>query len=369
MTHSDTANQPDGDDSQSSVSGAAESEASSAAASNPKLAKRAASSVETDLMASIVLFVAAAVLALFLISLTGRFFSYDSKIGRLFYYGELFGNFRFQISVLMIPFAVIVFRMGRLRWLAYGLTAAIVWSLIYLGWVYLPATQPEAGEQKLKVMSFNVLGHNSNKDEVLGLMHQSDPDVIVVLEYTDHWHRRLQSLKSEYPHQFLQPRWHGFGMGVFSKYPLSDSKTIQLTRKLTDNPSLITNVNFGGTKIRLCGLHVLSPTNSFRLNLRNLQLDEVADELDGDDVPTVVVGDFNSVPWSPFLKDFMAETGTRDSRQGFGYHASWHADFFFVRIPIDHAFVSDDVCVHARSVGGTAGSDHMPIIFEVSTAR
>ena len=365
MTHSQTANQPD--DSQASLSQAVDAESSSTAASASERASMR--SVETDLMASIFLFIALGVLALFLFSQTGRFFSYDSRAGRLFYYAELFSNFRLQIAVLMIPFALIVFRMARWRWLAYGLTAAIAWSLVALAWVYMPAAQPAAGKQKLKIMSFNVLGHNSNKDEVLGLMHEADPDVIMVLEYTEHWHRRLRSLKAKYPHQLLQPRWHGFGLGVFSKYPLSDSKVVQLTRKLVDNPSLITHVNFGGTTIRLCGLHVLSPTNSYRLDLRNEQFGEVANELIGDEVPTVVMGDFNSVTWSPFVQDFMSKTGYRDSRKGFGYQASWPADFVFLGIPIDHALVSEDICVHSRSVGGTAGSDHVPIIFEVSTAR
>ena len=363
MTHSDSANQTD--ESPASLAQAGDASSTAASASG-RASKR---SVETDLLASIFLFIALGVLALFLFSQTGRFFSYDSRAGRFFFWGELFSNFRLQIAALMIPFALIVYRMRRWRWLAYGLAAAIVWSLVTLGWVYLPAAQPPAGKQKLKIMSFNVLGYNSNKDEVLGLMHDADPDVIMVLEYTEHWHRRLRSLKGKYPHQFLQPRWHGFGLGVFSKYPLSDSKVVQLTRKLVDNPSLITHVDFGGTTIRICGLHVLSPTNSYRLDLRNLQYDEVANELIGNEVPTVVMGDFNSVTWSPFVQDFMSKTGYRDSRKGFGYQASWHADFVFLRIPIDHALVSKDVCVHSRSVGGTAGSDHMPIIFEVSTAR
>jgi len=302
-------------------------ESSSPPTSEHERTSNSSSSVETDLMASILLFVATCVLGLFLLSLTGKFFSYDWRVGRFFFYSELISNCRLQIAVLMIPFALIVFRMGRWRWLAYSLTAAPLWSLVTLAWVYLPTAQPEAGKQKLKIMSFNVLGHNSNKDEVLGLMSQSDPDVILILEYTDHWHRRLRDLNTKYPHQLLRPRWHGFGLGVFSKYPLSDSKVVQLTREVVDNPSLITHVNFGETSIRVCGLHAVSPTNSYRLGLRNMQYNEVANELIGDEIPTVVMGDFNSATWSPFMQDFMSKTGYRDSRQGFGYHGSWHADF------------------------------------------
>jgi endonuclease/exonuclease/phosphatase (EEP) superfamily protein YafD len=128
------------------------------------------------------------------------------------------------------------------------------------------------------------------------------------------------------------------------------------------------NVTFGGQTIRLAALHVLSPTNRYRLDLRNHQFEEVAEILSRQDVPTVVMGDFNCTPWSPFLHEFLQQTQYRDSRQGFGYQATWHAKHWLLRIPIDHAFVSETVHVHSRYVGRNAGSDHLPIVFEVSTA-
>ena len=103
--------------------------------------------------------------------------------------------------------------------------------------------------------------------------------------------------------------------------------------------------------------------------MRNQQYIEIAEKLVAEDVPTVVMGDFNSVPWAPFLRDFIKATGYRDSRQGIGYHASWHAERLELGIPIDHAFVSDEICVHSRTLGNSAGSDHLPVIFEVSTAQ
>lgn len=310
-------------------------------------------------MALIMLCSAAGLLAVFLLSLLGRYF----------YFGEILCNYRLQLALLMLPFALVVFRIGRWRWLAYCLTIAIAWSFICLGSVYLPTDQPAAGPNKLKIMSFNVEGFNSMRDEVIAEIRRPDPDVILVLEYTTHWHRRLSPLKSQYPHQILKPRWHGFGMAVFSKFPLSETKVVQLTEDLMDDPMIVTQVNFGGQKIRLCGLHVLSPTNAFRLRIRNQQYDEVAKELVKSNVPTIVAGDFNSVSWSPFVSDFMNKTGYRDSRAGFGYHSSWHAEYPPLRVPIDHALVSDDICVHSRVLGRYAGSDHLPIIFEVSTAK
>jgi len=265
----------------------------------------------------------------------------------------------------------VLFRMKGQRNLSYFLMLAAAWSLIQVGNVYIPPVQPPPGHQTLKIMSFNVLGYNLSEDKVVEQMKEHDPDVICVVEYSAYWFEKLKCFDEVYPYQYSEPRWHGFGLAFFSKYPLSKSRTVALTNKTTDNPAIITNVSFGDQTIRLAGAHVFSPKTPFRLDLRNRQYQELAEVLSqdesGESLPTVMMGDFNSAPWSPFVQDFLKATGLRDSRRGFGYHASWHAGYFLLRLPIDHAFVSKDVHVHSRIVDQRrAGSDHLPIVFEIS---
>ena len=290
-----------------------------------------------------------------------------SLLGRYFFFAELVGNFRCQIMLLLIPFAILALRVRR-WWLGGLILIALCWSMIGTVWVFIPGYQPPPGEQKLKVMSFNVYGGNSNHAAVVDQIREVDPDVIAILEYTGHWQTALDCLNERYPHRFQVPRWHGFGVAVFSKYPISETEVLQLTDDRTDNPCLITNVTFGTQTIRLAMLHALSPTTLYRLETRNLQLEEVANYLTQKKMPTIVTGDFNCTPWSPFLSDFLSQTGYRDSRRGFGYQATWNADLWPLQIPIDHAFVSDNIHVHSRQVGKNAGSDHFPIVYEVSLA-
>ncbi len=136
-----------------------------------------------------------------------------------------------------------------------------------------------------------------------------------------------------------------------------------------DGPMLVTRVTVGDQKIRLVGVHLLSPTSVTRLEFRNEQMKEAAEYLKASDEPTIVMGDFNCTPWSPFLSDFLEATGYRDSRQGFGFQATWHKDLGLFKIPIDHALVSDQVHVHDRFVGQPGGSDHLPIVFTVSVGQ
>lgn len=288
-----------------------------------------------------------------------------SLLGRYFYLCELIGNFRAYIFVMLIPCGVLLWcTKKRIRSLLFA--AATLWSSIGVVTPMFPHRQPSGGEDVVKIMSFNVLGTNEQFDSVINRIREHDPDLITVLEYANRWSIALRALDADYPHQILSPRWHGFGIAIFSKRPISNSTTTQITREITDNPLLTTEVEIEGQPVQIAGLHLMSPMNRGRLEIRNQQLNEVASILAQRKIPTIVMGDFNCTPWSPFLTDFLNQTGLRDSRSGFGYQASWSAVRAFLKIPIDHAFVSPQVRIHQRQLGAFAGSDHYPLIFEVS---
>lgn len=282
---------------------------------------------------------------------------------------ELINSFKAQLTVLLLACALflLVLKQRTMGWL---LLLVSVWQLLALASIYLATDQPDAGKAPLAIMSINVWGDNKQYQQVVEQIEDVSPDVLLVVEYNNQWHQQLKILHSQYPHRLLEPRWHGYGIGLFSKLPLADTDVWQLTASQTDVPALSAKVKIGSRSLRLAGLHTMSPTSSLRMSLRNDQMDEIAQRLESDEAPTVLMGDFNCTPWSPFFKDLIANTGLRDSRQGKGFHGSWNVDtpsFFW--IPIDHAMVSDEVHVHQRWVGAPCGSDHLPLILEVSIAE
>ena len=288
-----------------------------------------------------------------------------SLLGRYFYLCELIGNFRAYILLLLVPCALILWFTGK-RKPALLFAAASLWCSFGVITPAFAHSQPPAGDEILKIMSFNMLGDNRDFKAVFERIKEHDPEVLTVLEYTDQWPTVLKALNETYPYRLEEPRWHGFGSAIFSKRPLTNVSTTQVTRGVTDNPFLSVDIEIGGTPVRLVAVHLLSPMNRARLKIRNRQLTEIAASLVQRDISTIVMGDFNCTPWSPFLSDFMKRTHLRDSRSGFGYQASWNALHPFLRIPIDHALVSPEIHVHSRKLGYVAGSDHYPLVFEVS---
>ena len=291
-----------------------------------------------------------------------------SLLGRQFWVCELICNFRAYILGALLLTGPLLFLLKR-KLLSVAWVGATFWAMIGTVSIFLPASQPTVpaeATQTVKLMSFNVLGDNAQHDDVIAEITRQDPDVLVVVEYANLWHSVFQRLNSTYPFRHEQPRWHGFGVAIFSKLPIVEKAVMHTAGSRYDFPLVLATVKVGDRELRIAGAHLLSPRDSNRLRIRNLQIQEIGGYLSTETIPTVVVGDFNCVPWSPFLSDFLDRTGYRDSRQGFGYHATWHAKRSLFRVPIDHAFVSPDIYVHSRAIGQSAGSDHFPIIVEVS---
>jgi endonuclease/exonuclease/phosphatase (EEP) superfamily protein YafD len=83
---------------------------------------------------------------------------------------------------------------------------------------------------------------------------------------------------------------------------------------------------------------------------------------------TVIAGgDFNITPWSPNWREFQKHSGLLEARKGMALAPSWpHWLPVKARIPIDHILVSPDVNVLGVGIGEATGSDHAPIVADLS---
>ncbi|HEX2138714.1 MAG TPA: hypothetical protein VHG33_03270, partial [Woeseiaceae bacterium] len=56
----------------------------------------------------------------------------------------------------------------------------------------------------------------------------------------------------------------------------------------------------------------------------------------------------------------------KNAALGRGYLPTWPAGFSLLKIPIDHCLVSDALHVASFDTGGDFGSDHLPIVIDLS---
>lgn len=285
-----------------------------------------------------------------------------------FLFAELAVNFQVQLLVLMGLMAALQILIAPRFWPSWLLLIPACWSALQLAPEFAKRpVRAESGSPALRVMSFNLLASNIQFVNVAEEIQRHDPDVLVALEFSQNWERMLAPLSRAYPHAIREARWHGFGIAIFSKYPLHDSRVLQAAPLSSDLPILVTAVETPRGKVHLMAVHFVSPTGSRRLALRNRQFEFVRKQLEAIPEPRLVAGDLNCTPWSPTMQRFLELSRLRDSRSGFGIQASWRpAGMALLAIPIDHVLVSPQVQIHNRFLGRSSGSDHRPVIADVS---
>jgi endonuclease/exonuclease/phosphatase (EEP) superfamily protein YafD len=214
-------------------------------------------------------------------------------------------------------------------------------------------------DETFKLISFNVLDTNSNKQEVLNYFLEENPDLLVINEYTPQWDKALDTLKKIYSSYQAIPLDGHFGIAVFSKY---ESRYRQVYYAMNAVPSIEAKFAFNGDSIRLIATHPTPPVTPFDWEARNYQFEEITKERIGSiEENFIIAGDLNISSFSKPFKDLLEITFTRDTRLGYGLQPTWPTGNKLFYITLDHCLVSDQIVVKNRESGPYLGSDHLPI--------
>lgn len=288
-------------------------------------------------------------------------------LGRLTYL-ELLTHFRLQYALgLTLCAAALAVARSRLV-LAVALSgAAINWAYVA---PYMPLGQAEAraaGGAPLRVMLLNVYHPNEDVEAVLAAIREEDPDVLVLQEVTGAWWKRLEPLVADYPHLKAIPAPSGSGIALLSRLPLERAEPVNFTG--VSQPSIFAVVRAGPISVSVLAIHPQKPTRSAAFAGRNLQYAKAAELLHSISGPKVLVGDFNTTPWSPYFEDLVRDSGLRDPREGAGLMPTWPLTLPApLRIPIDHVLVSEEVSVERLATRDGTGSDHCAVIADLRIA-
>lgn len=217
-------------------------------------------------------------------------------------------------------------------------------------------------KDQLSVVVANVLTPNQQVHLLLDQIEECEPDLVLAVETDDWWQSELESLLPRYPHMVKYPLDNLYGMVLFSRLELQNSKLRFLVQEAV--PSIHTDVILAsGHRVALHCLHPAPPSPSENPTSaeRDGELLLVARTLDPQACSVVAMGDFNDVPWSPSMRLFQKLSGLLDPRVGRGMYNSFHAGIRLLRWPLDHVFCSRDFTLVSFSRLRHIGSDHFPI--------
>ncbi|MFO7605868.1 MAG: endonuclease/exonuclease/phosphatase family protein [Desulfurivibrionaceae bacterium] len=262
----------------------------------------------------------------------------------------------------------------------WGLLTVILLCLIILTWWIIPYTrlypvEVQSAENadprnSIGILTANVLTPNRNVDGLIDIVRESRPDVFVTLESDGWWQSKLDVLESEYRYTIKYPLDNLYGMHMYSKLPISESRIEFLVED--DVPSIHTTIRLpSGNKIRIHFLHPAppSPNENDGSSERDAELVIVARIVAESELPEIVAGDLNDVAWSATSRLFKKISGMLDPRVGRGMYNTFHADYWFMRWPLDHLFHSNHFTLSRIQRLRGFGSDHFPLFTKLVYAE
>jgi endonuclease/exonuclease/phosphatase (EEP) superfamily protein YafD len=280
------------------------------------------------------------------------------------------------LGLLIAEFMLLDWREAESR----ALMAVTAACLLYQGWWIFPYTKvfpnevkvspPGHEEDRIRLLTANVLAPNHNAAGLIALIREHKPHIFVTLETDDWWQERLDTLEDVYRYTMKCPLDNLYGMHVYSRLPLEDCAIQFLVSD--EIPSMhATVVMPGGHKVRTHFLHPTppSPTENDDSGERDAELLVVAKSVAGIDTPVIVAGDLNDVAWSTTTRLFRKISGLLDPRVGRGMFNTFHADFWFLRWPLDHLFHSRHFTLSLIRRLPSFGSDHFPMLVELTYDR
>ena len=293
-----------------------------------------------------------------------------SLLGRAAWPLDLFAHFRIQYAVLFILLAATLLILR--RWVIasaaiIGLVVSVIPLLPYLagdtlgagGTQEAPTSSPA---RTFRLITFNVWFRNPDIVRVATYIESSQADAVVLQELTATQAEALRPLLPTYPHYYIEPSQ--MGAAVFTRWPVLAAESVPLAKD--GAVAARVQIDWRGVAVTVFGVHLNWPLGPRNSAFRNEELRQVAAFAKAHPGPLLVAGDFNLTPWSQYFRAALAESGLHDAARGFGLHRSWPAQFAPLAIRIDHCLLSQ----HWRSVsvrpGPWLGSDHLPVVAELS---
>ncbi len=296
----------------------------------------------------------------------------------------LANTFAIYLYLPLLPLGWIAWRVG---WR--GVAAALLIPLLACAWMFgglvLPTPPPAIAGPTFTLMTFNIHGGYNHPDNVLTLIQEVHPDIVMLQEAGGWQFAELQdALRSLYPYQ-APPKGYASGlMCVFSRYPILSAEWPPLRHVWRGAQHVVVEVE--GRPVHLLNLHLTSSSGVEYLRhvrwylqqtyaQRELEARSVSAYLASLEGPVIVAGDLNTTAQTTAYRILASGLDNAFAAAGWGlghtYPAQpqrwmgWPTPARVVRI--DHILYSPHLVAIAAAVGPTSGrSDHLPVIAQLA---
>lgn len=279
-------------------------------------------------------------------------------------YADLLAQFTAPALFAAVGLGLLLALVRRWRWAAAAVVPAALLLIAVVPQWFPTASRPEAGAASIRLYSANLWVRNRDVEAIAASIRQADADIVMLIELGDATAPHLDALVGHYPHRIASPRIdrpNGAVRSVIaSRYPLAT----------LPRPGGVEAVGARAVTpigpINLVSIHLTRPwpfEESWGQISQTMALGEMLEELDG---PVLVAGDFNSVSTARIGKQVRRDIGLRPAP---GFPGTWPGALpSALGITIDQVYASPDLAFVSRRLGRPTGSDHRPVVTEVTRA-
>ncbi len=313
---------------------------------------------------------AAAAVVLIAVTLAGL-------LQRLWWGFALLHHPRPQYAAGLVLVGLLLFIVKR-RWLALLCLTA---CLLNVAVIYFASPPREASSPRfnLQIAHLNLDRDNRNVAEVVGYIRSGrfPPDIVCLQEYTPVWDAELRRRLTGYRWAEAVPRSDSRGVAMLvrdaSTLRVDEVRVLQWLPGEQDRPTLAVRFARPGKPFTVLSLHTKRPQDVGTTTIQRRELDAAArwaaaevGGIGGTKAPSgrslVVIGDFNTTPWSAAYGDFLTASRLHHVSGGAIKGSTFPAWLpRFMSLPIDLCAATPDVLRFGASPGPDIGSDHRPL--------
>ena len=247
---------------------------------------------------------------------------------------------------------------------ACGLTGLLLALAVWPQW-FPEAAKPDPEAAIVRLYSANLFYLNNDTARIRRSVEAADADIVVLIELASDPALKIDEVLAGYPYRAASMRLdqtRGPSRSVIaSRWPLT-------TR---DDPpdglhAVAATAQTPLGPVHIVGVHLTRPwpfQHSWGQISQTMAIDAVVESLGG---PVVVAGDFNSVSNARIGKMVQRDISLRPAA---GFPGTWPAALpSLFGITIDQVYASPDLAFVSRRLGQPTGSDHRPVVTEITRA-
>ena len=244
------------------------------------------------------------------------------------------------------------------------LTGLLLILAVWPQW-FPKASAPEPGNPIVRMYSANLFYLNNDTSRIRQSIEAADADIVVLIELASDPSLRVDALLEGYPYRVASMRLdqtRGPSRSVIaSRWPLTAR---------ADPPDGLHSVAATARTplgpLNVVGVHLTRPwpfQHSWGQISQTMALKTVVEGLAG---PVVVAGDFNSVSSARIGKQIRRDIGLRPAP---GFPGTWPDNLpSALGITLAQVYASPDLAFVSRRLGRPTGSDHRPVVTELTRA-